>query len=142
MSNDKNASSLPWGDEAVIAPRCKAIEREHVATSGCVTENGYPRDPVRPDGDGWTLVCCCLYQEKAEVYWYWEREMLTPGREGWVAARLLAGLEVALAASLRESGRGKCLKCGREGYAGDNELHCMHCFGVLSPLPAREGEGR
>jgi hypothetical protein len=57
------------------------------------------------------------------------------------AARLLAGLEVALAAALREAGRGKCLKCGRveEDICGydTEQCHCTRCFGVLSPMPAR-----
>lgn len=57
------------------------------------------------------------------------------------AARLLAGLEVALAAALREAGRGKCLRCGRveEDICGydTEQCHCTRCFGALSPLPAR-----
>lgn len=64
------------------------------------------------------------------------------------AARLLAGLEVALAAALREAGRGKCLKCGRVSAREDGPrkrhgswCHCGYCGGILSPLPAREGEG-
>jgi hypothetical protein len=60
------------------------------------------------------------------------------------AARLLAGLEVALAAALREAGRGKCLRCGRveEDICGydTEQCHCTRCFGALYPLPAR-GEG-
>lgn len=66
---------------------------------------------------------------------------------GWAvgidfAARLLAGLEVALAAALREAGRGKCLRCGLEIVWDDpaeSWVHCL-CGGILSPLPAREGE--
>ena len=66
------------------------------------------------------------------------------------AARLLAGLEVALAAALLEAGGGKCLHCG--GFSKldptwpKRELdmgcvcHCVRCGGILSPMPAR-GEG-
>jgi hypothetical protein len=62
------------------------------------------------------------------------------------ASRLLAGLEVALAAALREAGMGKCLKCGRvEGWlAGlhasgpDVVVHCGQCGGVLAPVKGRQ----
>lgn len=63
------------------------------------------------------------------------------------AARLLAGLEVALAAALREAGRGKCLKCGNVCDRSDllwktmplsHACHCPDCHGALSTLP---GEG-
>jgi hypothetical protein len=58
------------------------------------------------------------------------------------AARLLAGLEVALAAALREAGRGKCLKCGRveEDICGydTEQCHCTRCFGVLAPVKGRQ----
>jgi hypothetical protein len=65
------------------------------------------------------------------------------------AARLLAGLEVALAAALREAGMGKCLRCGHvEGWlAGlhasgpDVVVHCGHCGGVLAPAAEGRGEG-
>ena len=59
------------------------------------------------------------------------------------AARLLAGLEVALAAALREAGRGKCLRCGRvastvyatpSGMTPHEEIMCGWCGGVLSPV--------
>jgi hypothetical protein len=61
------------------------------------------------------------------------------------AARLLAGLEVALAAALREAGRGKCLRCGKVSVRENMplppwcayELHCHKCGGILSPMPAR-----
>lgn len=56
------------------------------------------------------------------------------------AAITLAGIEVALAAALREAGRGRCLKCGRieEDICGyDTErCHCTMCFGVLVPVEA------
>ncbi len=58
------------------------------------------------------------------------------------AAITLAGLEAALAAALREAGRGRCLRCGRvEGWlAGlhasgpDVVVHCGQCGGVLAPV--------
>lgn len=73
------------------------------------------------------------------------RAMLPTDEE---AARLLAGLEVALAAALREAGRGKCLRCGKVSVRENMplppwcayELHCHKCGGILSPTPAR-GEG-
>jgi hypothetical protein len=58
-------------------------------------------------------------------------------------ARLLAGLEVALAAALREAGRGKCLKCGHEWETAIwvqpwDVCHCDYCGGVLVPVKGRQ----
>jgi Zn finger protein HypA/HybF involved in hydrogenase expression len=62
------------------------------------------------------------------------------------ASRLLAGLEVALAAALREAGRGKCLKCGHEWETAIwvqpwDVCHCDYCGGVLAPVAEGRGEG-
>lgn len=66
------------------------------------------------------------------------------------AAITLAGLEVALAAALREAGMGRCLRCGKVSVRENMplppwcayELHCHKCGGILSPVaePAKEDQ--
>ena len=65
------------------------------------------------------------------------------------AAVTLAGLEVALAAALRDSeGEGRCLKCGMRINWVDPETmrpsevtHCPWCGGILAPVAEGRGEG-
>lgn len=61
------------------------------------------------------------------------------------AARLLAGLEVALEKALENSVQGRCLKCGHVLHSGDMDAahpqRCVMCRGgILSPAAGRGGE--
>lgn len=49
------------------------------------------------------------------------------------AARLLAGLEVALGKALEDAGHGKCLHCGKVRTTGPCTTRCCYCHGVLAP---------
>lgn len=54
---------------------------EWQATSECVSHSGEPTVPLPPNGKGWRLVASAIYQDRALVYWYWEREC-QPAPEG------------------------------------------------------------